>query len=245
MLAGEGQKAILLKPETRWLQTRGFTVRQEKRVEQGKLTDTELVAMFRKGDHAAFSELISRYSEKAHNLAMRFTRNQEDAEEVLQDVFITVYNKIDGFKGESAFSSWLYRITVNTSFMKLRKRKQTAAVSLEEITPSVKESWVANRSDAADVNYLYSRHELRAELDEAIQRLPEEYRIIFMLRDVDGLSNQEVGEILNISVPAVKSRLHRSRLMLRKRLARFYEDYSSNEKIAYGDEIESEYLKAA
>jgi len=198
--------------------------------------DTELVELFRGGDHAAFSELISRYSEKAHNLAMRITRNQEDAEEVLQDVFITVFRKIASFKGESAFSSWLYRITVNTAFMKLRKRKQTAAISLEEITPNEKESWVANRSDAADVNYLCSRHQLRSELDEAIQKLPEEYRIIFVLRDVDGLSNQEVGEILEISIPAVKSRLHRSRLMLRKSLSKFYADYTSGESIAYGKE---------
>ncbi|NDC36645.1 MAG: sigma-70 family RNA polymerase sigma factor [Proteobacteria bacterium] len=190
--------------------------------------DSELVESFRGGDHAAFSELVSRYSEKAHNLAMRITRNQEDAEEVLQDVFVTVFKKIASFKGESAFSSWLYRITVNTAFMKLRKRKQSATVSLEEITPSVKESWVANRSDSADVNYLCSQHQLRAELDEAVQKLPEEYRIIFVLRDVDGLSNHEVSEILDISIPAVKSRLHRSRLMLRKRLARFYEDYTSN-----------------
>lgn len=190
-------------------------------------SDSELVELVRGGDVAAFGEIISRYSEKAHNLAMRITRSQEDAEEVLQDVFVTVFNKIDSFKGESAFSSWLYRITVNTSFMKLRKRKQAAAVSLEEITPSVKESWVANRSDSCDVNYLCSRHELRDELDQAVQRLPEEYRIIFVLRDVDGLSNQEVGEILNISVPAVKSRLHRSRIMLRKKLQKFYEDYTS------------------
>lgn len=200
--------------------------------------DSELVESFRGGDHAAFSELISRYSEKAHNLAMRITRNQEDAEEVLQDVFVTVFKKISSFKGESAFSSWLYRITVNTAFMKLRKRRQSATVSLEEITPSVKESWVANRSDSADVNYLCSQHQLRSELDEAVQKLPEEYRIIFVLRDVDGLSNQEVSEILDISVPAVKSRLHRSRLMLRKRLARFYEDYtSSNPQAALEEDV--------
>jgi RNA polymerase sigma-70 factor, ECF subfamily len=198
--------------------------------------DSDLVELFRGGDHAAFSELISRYSEKAHNLAMRITRNQEDTEEVLQDVFVTVFKKIDSFKGESAFSSWLYRITVNTAFMKLRKRKQSATISLEEVTPSVKESWVANRSDAADVNYLCSQHQLRAELDDAVQKLPEEYRIIFILRDVDGLSNQEVSEVLEISVPAVKSRLHRSRLMLRKRLARFYEDYTANTPAAQSEE---------
>ncbi len=196
--------------------------------------DEALIAAFRAGDKDAFVELISRYSEKAHHLCLRITRNAEDAEEILQDVFVTVYRKIDKFEGKSAFSSWLYRITVNTAFMKLRKRKQTAAISLEELTPSAHESWADTRSDTTDLNYLSSRHELREQLEDAIQALPEEYRNIFLLRDVDGLSNQEVSEMLQISVPAVKSRLHRSRLMLRKKLQKFYADYSDNESISYG-----------
>lgn len=200
-----------------------------------KKDDGELVALFRSGDLSAFVELIGRYTQKAHNLAMRITRNEEDAEEVLQDVFVTVYKKIDNFEGKSAFSSWLYRITVNTSFMKLRKRKQSAAVSLEEISPSVRNSWVGRRSDSCDVNFITARHELRSALEGAISRLPEDYRLIFILRDVDGLSNQEVGEVLQLSVPAVKSRLHRSRLMLRKRLQRFYDDYASSDEISYGN----------
>jgi DNA-directed RNA polymerase specialized sigma24 family protein len=110
------------------------------------------------------------------------------------------------------------------------------------------ESLSGRRSDVSDMNYISSRHELRAELDRAIELLPGEYKAIFILRDVDGLSNQEVGEILNLSVPAVKSRLHRSRLMLRKKLQRFYDDYST-EQIFYGKNkaaaIGGEYLKAA
>jgi RNA polymerase sigma-70 factor (ECF subfamily) len=186
--------------------------------------DVELVEMLKQGDVAAFGELISRYSEKAHHLALRITRNEEDAEEVLQDVFTNVYRKIDSFKGDSAFSSWLYRITANTSFMKLRKRKQHAAVSLEEISVSVKENWVANRTDSCDIDYLSTRHELRAQLETAIGGLPEEYRTIFVLRDVDGISNEEVAKLLSVTVPAVKSRLHRARLMLRKSLQRFHND---------------------
>lgn len=189
------------------------------------LTDNVLVSKLRKGDENAFLELVSRYTQRAHSLAMRITRNAEDAEEVLQDVFVTVYRKIDKFEGKSAFSSWLYRITANTAFMKLRKRKQTVAISLEDIQPSVKESWVSERSDLSDINVICSKHELRDQLELSIGKLPEEYRVIFVLRDIDGLSNQEVGEILNLSVPAVKSRLHRSRLMLRKKLASFYSEY--------------------
>ena len=168
---------------------------------------------------------------------MRIARNQEDAEEIIQDVFVTVYRKIDRFEGKSAFSSWLYRITVNTAFMKLRKRKQSPAVSLEDINPGVRDNWVGKGSDSCDTNYISSRHELREALEKAISKLPGEYRVIFVLRDVDGLSNQEVGEILNLTVPAVKSRLHRSRLMLRKRLQKFYDDYSNFDHISYGSNV--------
>jgi len=200
----------------------------------GNLKDEELVKKIaEEGNQECFGELINRYSEKVHNLALRITRSPEDTEEIMQDVFITVYRKVDRFEGKAAFSSWLYRITVNTAFMKLRKRKQQASISLEEISPSVKNNWIGNRSENADVDFISSKHELRSMLEAAVSKLPEEYRKIFLLRDVDGLSNQEVGEILNITVPAVKSRLHRSRLMLRKRLQNFYEDYSSKDKIFY------------
>lgn len=202
------------------------------------INDIDLVESFRAGESASFLELLNRYTQKVHNLAMRITRNPEDAEEVLQDVFVTVYKKIDKFEGKSAFSSWLYRITVNTSFMKLRKRRQNHSVSLEEISPSVRESWVSDRSDQSDINFICSRHELRNELERAVSKLPGEYRVIFVLRDIDGLSNQEVGEILNLSVPAVKSRLHRSRLMLRKRLYKYHQDYRRTDLILYGPRAE-------
>jgi RNA polymerase sigma-70 factor, ECF subfamily len=197
-------------------------------------TDMELVALLSKGSEAAFSEILNRYSEKVHHLAMRITRNEEDSEEVLQDVFVTIYTKIDHFEGKSAFSSWLYRITVNTAFMKLRKKRQAPVVSLEDVGPQVEERWTGHRSELQDLNFLSTRHELRAELEHAVQRLPTEYRIIFIMRDVDGLSNQEVGDALGLSIPAVKSRLHRSRLLLKKRLQQYYMDYRSNEYISYG-----------
>lgn len=198
------------------------------------LSDAELVEMLRGGDKAAFTELLQRYSEKAHHLAVRITRDQEDAEEILQDVFLTVFNKINLFEGKSAFSSWLYRITVNTAFMKLRKRKQQAAQSLDDVTQTIQETWVGTGSDSCDIGYISTRHELRSALEDAIERLPDDYRAIFVLRDVDGLSNHEVGEILNLSVAAVKSRLHRSRLMLRRKLKKFYEDYVNSDAISYG-----------
>ena len=196
------------------------------------LTDLELVDRFTKGCEASFNEIVHRYETKAYNLAMRLTRNQEDAEEVLQDVFVTVYRKVSGFEGKSKFSSWLYRITVNASFMKLRKRRQDQTVALEDVVSNLH-----NITTLAPLNTFSLpcdsfavANEVRVALESSIAKLPEEYRAVFVLRDIDGLSNKEVGDILELSIPAVKSRLHRSRLMLRKRLRRFYEDYLAQEK---------------
>jgi RNA polymerase sigma-70 factor (ECF subfamily) len=202
-------------------------------------TDMELVEALKTGSQAAFSEILNRYTEKVHHLAMRITRNEEDTEEVLQDVFVTIYTKIDRFEGQSAFSSWLYRITVNTAFMKLRKKRRAPVVSLEDVGPHIQDHWTGHRSELQDVNFLSSRHELRAALEGSIDRLPTEYRVIFIMRDVDGLSNQEVGDVLGLTIPAVKSRLHRSRLMLRKRLQHFYKDYRSSEYISYGAAVQA------
>ena len=197
------------------------------------LADKVLVSKFKKGSIEAFEEIVHRYESKAFNLAMRFCRNQEDAEEVLQDVFTTLYRKIDGFRGQSAFSSWIYRIIVNAAFMKLRKRKQNQTISIEDLSPVTKQACLdqkegyGTRSDTVSMT-----REMREVLEGAIGRLPEEYRNVFVLRDVDGLSNQEVSEILNLSIPAVKSRLHRSRLMLRKKLQRYYDDFTGNANAA-------------
>lgn len=200
-----------------------------------KISDVALVDSFKAGDIAAFEEIVSRYEAKVMNLSLRFTRNQEDAEEVLQDVFTTVYRKIDGFRGQSAFSSWLYRIVVNAAFMKLRKKKQNQAISMEDLAPAVKQ-YCIERDDAAwphSHNVAVTR-ELQEVLQKAIDRLPDQYRAVFVLRDVDGLSNQETGQILDLSIPAVKSRLHRSRIMLRKKLQRYYEDFTGNKAVIDG-----------
>jgi len=203
-------------------------------------SDIELLNEMRAGDQTAFIELVERYSPKIHNLALRLTRNEEDTEEILQDVFVTVYRKISSFEGKSAFSSWLYRITVNTSFMKLRRRKRAGVTGFEEYDSKLEEKLTDNSRYVENQQHIASRDELRHLLQRAVNRLPFEYRVIFILRDVDGLSNQAVSEVLNLSVPAIKSRLHRSRLMLRKRLQRFYDDFMSSDKIFYGKAASSE-----
>ena len=199
-----------------------------------QLHDRELIKRFKKGSLEAFEELIKRYEAKIYNLAMRFTRNQEDSEEVVQDVFSTIYRKVGSFEGKSAFSSWLYRIIVNAAFMKLRKRKQDHTIALEDLAPNIKQACL-------DQDHLFgtrnenagTTREMREMIQGAINLLPYQYRAVFVLRDVDGMSNQEVGEILNLSIPAVKSRLHRSRLMLRKKLQKYWDDFTGT-RPAYG-----------
>ena len=187
-----------------------------------KKTDQELIADFQRGEQRSVEELISRYSNKVFSLASRLTRNAEDAEEVLQDVFITVHRKIGGFEGKSSFSSWLYRVTVNAAFMKLRKRKQDQTVPLEEIIQQAQVVQSLKSPEHAYVDSLSIRNQMLEALEVAIRKLPDDYRPVFILRDVDGLTSREVSKILDLTVPAVKSRLHRSRLMLRRRLSKFF-----------------------
>lgn len=189
-----------------------------------KKSDLELIVEFQKGDQRSFEELISRYSTKVHSLASRLTRNAEDAEEVLQDVFVTVHRKIAGFEGKSSFSSWLYRVTVNAAFMKLRKRKQDQTVPLEELVQQAHVVSALKSPESSFVDSQSIRNEMLEALEAAIRKLPDDYRPVFILRDVDGLTSREVSKILDLTVPAVKSRLHRSRLMLRRRLSRFFVD---------------------
>lgn len=208
-----------------------------------KATDKELVARFKRGSLEAFEEIVRRYEAKVYNLALRLMRNQEDAEEVMGDVFSTLYLKLKGFEGKSAFSSWLYRVITNAAFMKLRKRKQHQVISIEDLAPSTRQLFVESAPFQSHQIVPHSEsiaivNQLRITLNSAIQRLPDQYRAVFLLRDVDGLSNHEVGELLDLSIPAVKSRLHRSRLMLRKKLLRAFRDYMGREPVPTdGDEL--------
>ena len=193
-----------------------------------KKTDRQLISEIKNKNEGCFEELINRYSTKVFNLAMRITRNQEDAEDVLQDVCTTVFTKISSFEGKSQFSSWLYRVAINSSFMKIRSRKRRRTVSIEDLDPSSNQNWGTNRSELTDIDTMTTRHELREAIERAVDALPNEYKAIFVLRDIDGLSNQSVSEVLELSVPAVKSRLHRSRLLMREQLQPHYDQLCNN-----------------
>lgn len=183
-------------------------------------SDEQLIDGLRKRDPEALTELMARFQHQLYSAALNITRSAEDAEEILQDVFLTVYNKIDTFKGESAFGSWVHRIGLNCAYMKIRGERRKRELALEDVEPNfLADGHLAPTSDWAEsAESLLIDHEFRAAIDAAVAALPEEYRTVFVLRDVNDLSNEEVAETLGLSVAAVKSRLHRARLFVRKKL---------------------------
>ena len=182
-----------------------------------------IVAQARLGNATAFNELLRRYERKIFRLAMHITQNREDAEDVLQESFLKAYEHLDQFQGQSKFYTWIVRIAVNQALMKLRKRKTDRSVSLDE-TIDTGEDTIGREIAAWDENpeQQYSREELNRILTGAIDGLAPIYRAVFVLRDIDGLSTEEAAEALDLSVPAVKSRLLRARLQLREKLNRYF-----------------------
>lgn len=188
--------------------------------------DTELIRRIRAGDRAAFTALTKRFEEKVFSLALKITGNSADAQEIAQDVFLTVYLKLDSFRGESAFSSWLYRITANTAFMRLRDRRKRRAASYDgtDANDDGPQPFVASPADpAALADEQLVNIEAGAKLLEAVSQLPEPFKLVFLLKDVGELSNEEVSNVVNVSLPAAKSRLHRARQFLRARLTSYRE----------------------
>src|ERR1051326_6000275 len=188
---------------------------------QAGVDESVLVSQAREGDTHAFGQLVRRYEGKIFRLAQHVTQNREDAEDVLQETFMKAYEHLDQFKGDSKFYTWIVRIAVNQALMKLRRRKTDKSVSLDEQIDTGEDN--VTREIAAwgeDPEQHYSREELGTILDSAIQSLEPLYRSVFVLRDIDELSSEETTEPLDLSVPAVKSRLLRARLQLRERLTR-------------------------
>jgi RNA polymerase sigma-70 factor, ECF subfamily len=185
--------------------------------------EAAVVAQARTGDATAFNELLRRYERKIFRLALHITQNREDAEDVLQETFLKAYEHLDQFQGQSKFYTWIVRIAVNQALMKLRKRKSDRSVSLDD-TIDTGEDTVAREIAAWDENpeQQYGREELNRILTSAVDGLTPIYRAVFVLRDVDGLSTEETAEALELSVPAVKSRLLRARLQLRDKLTRYF-----------------------
>ena len=186
--------------------------------------DQELLTALREREPTAAEALITAYGARAYRLAARITGDQQDAEEAVQDAFWSVVRKVDMFRGDSAFGSWVYRIVSNAAYGKIRRRpKAFVDVALDEGLPPFHEGghegvisdWSSGIDDPA------VQTELRSALCSALAELPAHYRAVMVLHEIDGLSMAEVADALAISVPTVKSRAHRARLSLRKRLSMF------------------------
>jgi RNA polymerase sigma-70 factor (ECF subfamily) len=186
--------------------------------------DDELVRNAQGGDNRAFDELVRRYQQKVYRLSYKILRHEDDAAEALQDAFLSAYRGLANFKAESTFSTWLYRIATNASLMKYRKRRD-GHISLDQSQSASEDAEPLQLADwAAQPPEELLTAETRQVMAEGIERLPEELRTVFVLRDIEELSNAEVAEILGLSVAAVKSRLHRGRIQLRERLNRYFTD---------------------
>jgi len=187
--------------------------------------DRALVQALRRREPAAADDLVAVYGDRACRLATRITGNVQDAEEAVQDAFLSVIRRIETFRGESAFGSWLYRIVANAAYQKLRRRAaRRRELPLDDVLPAFDDrgrhvdagpDWSTSLDDPA------RQAELRAVLSAAIEELPPDYRTVVVLRDVEGLSHREIVDVLGLTLCNVKTRVHRARLFLRQRLEQY------------------------
>lgn len=187
------------------------------------LTDEVLVELALGGDTCSFEELVRRYSDQFMRLARSVVKTEAEAQDVVQTAFMNMFHKLDTFQTGSSFRSWAYRVVMNSGLMRLRKRRTRSEVDLERAHPaslsdgdpfdlSVAPSWRVRADKELE------RKQLRALIDVAVAELPPKYKIVFELREFESMSLQEIGEQLDLSIPAVKSRLHRARLHMRATL---------------------------
>jgi RNA polymerase sigma-70 factor (ECF subfamily) len=201
-------------------------------------TDEDLVARMRARDESAIVDLDAAYRSRIQQLALRYVKSPEDAEEVAQDVLLKVYLKIDAFRGDAALSSWIYRITFNTVMSRLRSQRMTQRheIAEQDLLADVEENGGRVRRDPADWSSLGDesvlRAQLRARLALALKELPEIYRTPVILRDLQGLTTEEASSQLGIKEQTLKSRLHRGRLFLRERLSEFATGLSLHRQVS-------------
>jgi RNA polymerase sigma-70 factor (ECF subfamily) len=189
-----------------------------------------LIEASRAGDPAALEELVRSHQSRVFNFAMRMCRNVEDAKDILQETFLGMIRSIKDFRGESRFSTWLYRIASNACLKKRRRGvydpEPEQELSLDELMPRPgadgRKPEIPDWSEDAEQALL--RGELSERMEAAIDRLPREYKIVLVLRDVEGFSAEETAQMLKLSIPAVKSRLHRARVFVRQELAGYFSD---------------------
>jgi RNA polymerase sigma-70 factor (ECF subfamily) len=187
--------------------------------------DKELVARAQSGDLDAFEALTNRYEQRVYSLALRILRQEQDAEDVTQQTFLSALENLNGFRGDARFSTWLLRIATHAALKVIRKRQGLDTVSLEAATEETEgydtiphPEYIADWRQSPEE--LVRQHEIQRLLDDALAKLDEKHRLVFLLRDVEGLSVKEAAEALGLSEANIKVRLLRARLQLREQLTR-------------------------
>lgn len=189
--------------------------------DEARPDETTLLERLRAGEDAAYEELVRLYGPRLLAVARRFLRSEDDAQDAVQDAFLNAFRSIDSFEGQARISTWLHRIVVNASLMKLRTRRRKPEQSIEELLPNFLEDghmtnlatpWRKAGEDEVELA------QLRGLLLQKAQQLPDSFRNVLLLRDIEGLDTEEAAQLLEISTAAVKTRLHRARLALRELL---------------------------
>lgn len=186
-----------------------------------RLQEDRILQRAKQGDRDAFAELVKMYGDRIYGLALRMTANEKDAEDVYQDTFLMALRKLDQFKGESSFFTWVYRIAINMAINKIKQRKKSFSEDgledpdFDRLHQESQESWPDIELTRTD------REKLRQKLNEALEKLPEIYRTVFILRDMHGLSTEETARILEITPSNTKVRLMRARNFLKDELEKF------------------------
>jgi RNA polymerase sigma-70 factor (ECF subfamily) len=195
------------------------------------LTDEELAELYvSTNDELLFEEIVNRYSNCIYATAFRITRNHHDSEEILQEVLLLLAKKIDTFRSDAKFSTWLYRVTLNTCYGRLRSEsKRFKDISLEDYAPYDRYGSLGGKVKSKEWSnnpylILYRKEALEM-IEKAIADLPEKYRIVLLLRDIEQLPQDEISSILGISIGAVKSRLHRARLFVRDKISDYFQEW--------------------
>lgn len=193
--------------------------------------ETSLITRIQAGDKAACAECIEVHSPAVYRLALRLTENEAEAEDVMQETFLSAFKAIDSFEGRSSLSTWLYRITHNAAMMRLRRPdpftvsvEETMAFESSNVIPRQLFDWCCLPEED------FESDEVRSELERAIHELPEQFKTVFVLRELEGLSTKDTAMTLDLSEGAVKVRLHRARLWLRERLTPYFNELALSDK---------------
>ncbi|MCF8262268.1 MAG: sigma-70 family RNA polymerase sigma factor [Melioribacteraceae bacterium] len=188
------------------------------------MSEDELIKKAQEGDKRSLAELVKQNEQTVYNFAFKICRNKDRAENAMQETFMSMVKSIGQFSGKSKLSTWLYRVVSNHCLMMARSRKRHEHFSINDDDSIIEEKYFADWRFTPEK--VTENEELKVKLDNAIKKLPPDYRVVFLLRDIEGLSTEETGETLDLSVPAVKSRLHRARAFLRDELNKVFENGS-------------------